>query len=59
MMVITAQGLRTLPGLDCTQRMLGYVGRASRNTGVKSSRRFDQYVKDRKPWRVFGTVILQ
>lgn len=30
-------------------------------TGVteQSSRHFDRYVKDMKPWRVFGTVMLQ
>lgn len=49
--------------------MLGYIGGAGwgvihllfMETEVteQSSRRFDRYVKDIKPWRVFGTVMLQ
>lgn len=48
------------------QRMLEYAGGARRHVThhgdrvtEQSSRHYDQYVKDRKPWRVFGTFMLQ
>ncbi len=62
MMMITPQGLAWTARRGCWDTQEEPAGTwPIMETGVteQSSMRFDRYVKDRKPWRVFGTVMLQ